>query len=446
MNELKFNIPQYIEKVMERFDYSGFESFLVGGCIRDFISGKIPLDYDIATKALPAEVKEIFKDMNVVETGIEHGTVTIVSSEGKVEVTTYRIDGKYKDGRRPEGVFFTKTIQQDLARRDFTINAIAYSPHKGIVDPYGGRQDIESRIIRCVGDPDKRFKEDYLRILRGIRFVAATDFSLEKRTEAAMTEMKSNIGSVAIERIREEFIKILCGAYVEKVLLEHREFISEIVPEIAESFDFNQNNPYHIFDVYRHTVEVIKNTPPEKCLRLAAFFHDIGKPYVYSVDGNGTGHFYGHVKISVKLAEEIMTRMKFDKNTAILVRDLVKHHDTDILPDKKSVRKFIARQSIPFLKKLLILKKADISGQNPELVYRLDEISKIETLIEEIIDEGSLFTLKNLEIDGDDIIRLGITPGRKIGQILNDCLSKVINEELPNSCNELIKYVKMKYL
>ena len=446
MKKIDFNIPQYVETIMQRFEEKGFEAFLVGGCVRDFIFDKIPLDFDLATDALPIEVKEIFEDYNVVETGIEHGTVTIVSSDGKVEVTTYRIDGKYKDGRRPEGVFFTDTIEQDLARRDFTINAMAYSPRIGFIDPFGGMEDIEKGIIRCVGNPDKRFKEDYLRILRGIGFVVGTNFSLEDNTKAAKNKMKSKINSVAVERIREEFIRILCGSFAKKALLEYRSFISEIVPEIAESFDFKQNNPYHSFDVYRHTVEVIINTPALKNLRLAAFFHDIGKPYVYSQDEKGIGHFYGHVKISTTITEEVMSRMKFDKSTSIFVRDLVKYHDRDILPEKKSIRKFLTKKSVPFLEPLLLLKRADISGQNPELVYRLEEIDKIEALLKEIVDEGSCFTLKNLNIDGNDLINLGIKPGKRIGEILNDCLVKVVNEELPNSCNELIKYVKIRHL
>ncbi len=446
MDEFNFKIPGYIARIMERFDSKGFESFLVGGCVRDFIFGKTPMDFDIATNALPVEVKEIFKEFTVVETGIEHGTVTIVSADGKVEVTTYRIDGKYEDGRRPEGVFFTDTIEQDLGRRDFTINAMAYSPRIGLVDPYGGRDDIKSGIIRCVGNPDKRFEEDYLRILRGLRFASVTGFDLENRTKETMIRLKLKISSVAAERIREEFIKILCGQYVGKILLEHREFIEVIVPETGKSFDFNQNNPYHVFDVYRHTVEVVKSTPAAKTLRLAAFFHDIGKPFVYSEDEKGTGHFYGHVKVSTGLTEEVMSRLKFDNETIVRVKNLVKYHDREILPDKKAIRKFLIKNPVSQLEELLILKKADVFGQNPALAHRIKEIEKLEILLKEILDEGSCFTLKSLAINGNDLIKLGIKPGRKVGQILDECLVKVVNEELPNSCNELIKYVKIKHL
>jgi len=444
MEEFEFIIPDFIKKIMEHFETKGFQAFLVGGCVRDFILGKIPSDYDIATNALPAQVKEIFKQFTVVETGIEHGTVTIVTGVGKVEVTTYRIDGKYKDGRRPEGVFYTDTIEQDLARRDFTINAIAYSPERGIIDPYGGQGDIKRGIIRCVGDPDKRFKEDYLRILRGIRFVSVTGFSLERNTAEAMKRVKTNISFVAVERIREEFIKILCGEYVEKALLEHREFIETVIPTIGKSFDFNQNNPYHIFDVYRHTVEVVKNTPSQKALRLAAFFHDIGKPFTYSEDKKGIGHFYGHGKVSTEITKEVMSNLKFDNETKTRVKLLVKYHDREILPDKKAIKKFLIKNPVSLMEDLLILKKADISGQNPKLISRLEEIEKIGKILKEIVEEGACFTLKDLAIKGDDLIKLGIKPGKNIGEILNDCLNKVVNEELSNTCAELIKYVKIK--
>ncbi|MBR5773515.1 MAG: HDIG domain-containing protein, partial [Clostridia bacterium] len=311
---MKIALPACIQYVISTLNDNGYESFIVGGCVRDYLMGKTPHDYDVTTSATPEQVKTCFNNNKVIETGIKHGTVTVLVDGESVEITTYRIDGEYKDNRHPELVTFSKTIDEDLRRRDFTVNAIAYNPEKGFVDLFNGIQDIKNGVISCVGNPDERFNEDGLRILRALRFTSVLDFEISKETSDSIHRNKMLILNVSPERIWTEFKKLLCGKNVRRVLLEYSDVIGVFIPEILDSVGFEQNNPYHCYDVLTHTAHAVENAPDDVVIRLAAFFHDIGKPSVYSEDENG-GHFYSHAKVSEEITNAVLTRLRCDNLT-----------------------------------------------------------------------------------------------------------------------------------
>ncbi len=439
-------LPKTVHEVLAKLEKNGYEAYVVGGCVRDALMGIEPKDFDVTTDATPREVKSVFCGNPVIETGIMHGTVTVLIDHFPIEVTTFRIDGEYVDLRRPLRVEFTRSINEDLARRDFTINAIAYSEKSGIVDPFEGKQDLADGIIRCVGDPKKRFEEDALRILRAVRFASVLGFAIEPLTQKALLEKKDTIKSVAIERISSEFFSLLCGKNIENVLIEYSELFAVIVPELSLAFEFLQNNPYHAYDVYTHTAKVVANTSPKLDIRLAAFFHDIGKPKTYSQDVKGIGHFYGHQKLSSQMADTILRRMKTDNETREKTILLVLYHDIQIKPERKAVKRVLNRFSEEFFLDLINLKKADVSGQHPDLIGRVLELDTLVRIYEDIIRENECFNLKDLVISGGDLILLGVVPGKQIGVILNDCLSKVISGILSNNKDMLIEYVLSIYI
>lgn len=445
MQMMSMDLPTPIKNALEQLETDGFEAFCVGGCVRDALMGVPPKDFDITTNATPEEVKLVFHKEVVIETGILHGTVTVLMDEYPVEVTTYRIDGEYMDNRRPDNVLFTRSLTEDLARRDFTINAMAFSEKHGIIDPFEGKKDLDEKIIRCVGDPFKRFGEDALRILRAVRFASVLGFNIEPLTHSALFEKKETIKNVAIERITAEFTKLICGKNVENILLLYAPIIELIVPEIKESFDFLQNNPYHSYDVYTHTVKVVSNAPDKITLRLASFFHDIGKPRSYTQDNRGIGHFYGHQKISAEIAKDVMTRLKFDNETKEKIFLLVFYHDIQIKADRKSVKRVLSRFSEEFFLDLIALKKADVSGQHPDLIGRVDDLSVLTEIFEDIKKSSECFILKDLAINGNDLIEIGYKPGKQLGNILKDCLQLVISEKLENDKHMLIEYIISKY-
>jgi tRNA nucleotidyltransferase (CCA-adding enzyme) len=465
-NDMKIKIIEPAGKIIETLEKRGFDAFLVGGCVRDGLLGISPTDYDIATNALPSQVIEVFgdsfkdnvdntlEDYNetleqkayVVETGIAHGTVTVVIESFPVEVTTFRIDGQYTDNRRPDSVSFSSSINDDLSRRDFTINAMAYSDKTGIIDPFNGRQDLHDRIIKCVGDPESRFSEDSLRILRAVRFASVLGFYIEPGTKSAIDMLRNTIGTVATERITAEFTKLLCGLYVENILFEFRDMIAVIIPEISPCFDFLQHNPHHSFDVYTHLVKAVTYVPARLPLRLTALFHDIGKPSTFFKDADGIGHFYGHQKVGSEMVRVILDRLRFDNFTKKRTYELVLHHDIHIEADKKSIKHILNRFSEDFFLDLLALKKADVSAQQTsEMTGRIAFLDELIRIYEEIIEENACFSLKDLAITGEDILKLGFMPGRQIGDILEDCLHQVIGEHLRNDKKELLDYIiKMK--
>lgn len=448
--EVKINIPKNPALAVKMLVEAGFEAGVVGGCNRDAIMGEMPHDWDICTSATPEEIQGVFKGFRQLTMGLKHGTVVIIIEGENIEITTYRVDGEYSDGRRPNNVVFTRSLVEDLSRRDYTQNAIFYNDFKGIVDPFNGVSDIKNKVIRAVGNPDKRLKEDALRILRGIRFASKLGFQVEEETKIAMFSNKYLLKNVSKERITVEFIKILQGKNAMNILDEFQEIIGYIIPEIKAMIGFKQNNPYHIYDVWKHTLVAVHKAP-DIVLKLTMFFHDIGKPSCYIIDEKGIGHFYGHGELSARITSEIFKRMKMTNADGINGKDLkdiielIKYHDIMIEPRKKSVRRILSKlegNELQF-QRLLSVKRADVLGQAPDkLEDRLKEIEAIELIFKEVIAEKACTTLKDLAIDGKDLINLGIPAGKNVGTILNKLLEDVINEKIANEKEELVIAVK----
>jgi len=450
---IKINVPKNPAIAIKMLIEAGFEAGVVGGCNRDVMLGEIPDDWDICTSALPEEIQKVFKGLRQLTMGLKHGTVVIIIEGEEIEITTYRVDGEYSDGRRPDNVEFTRSLTEDLSRRDYTQNAIFYNDFQGVVDPFNGVVDIKNKIIRAVGNADKRLKEDALRILRGIRFASKLGFEVEEKTKIAMFTNKELLKNVSIERSTVEFVKTLQGKNAMNILDEFQDIIGYIIPETKVMMGFNQNNPYHVYDVWKHTLVAV-NEVEDIILKLTMFFHDIAKPSCYTIDENGIGHFYGHGDISAKITSDIFKRMKMTNAQVLTGKDLkdiielIKYHDIRIEPRKKSVRKILSKlegNEMQF-KRLLLAKKADILAQNPDkLENRLKEIHVIELIFKDVVAEKACTTLKDLDITGKDLIDIGVPQGKKIGIILNQLLEEVINEKLSNEKEELLRAVKKTY-
>lgn len=422
--------------VVKRLNEAGFCTVLVGGCVRDSLLS-IPLhDYDIATAALPQQVLEICADLRCVETGLKHGTVTVLSGGLPLEVTTFRKEGDYTDHRRPDKVTFTGDLSQDLARRDFTINAMAWK-EEGVVDLFGGLSDLEHRLIRCVGDPDRRFSEDALRPLRGLRLAAQLDFSLEKHTADALRRHVPELRYVAWERITGEFLRLLCSPAAPRVLLEYPEAVVQILPELGPAVGFDQQNPHHCYDVYTHSVKTLANVPPDPALRLAALLHDVGKPPSFTLDEEGIGHFYGHPKISAMLAEKALGRLRLDKATQERTLTLIARHDLPVEPTRRWVGRWLSRLGTDVFFDLMALKQADglacaLPGGEREQMRR-----QAEQLARDMIAQQACFTMRDLAVNGHDAQQSGLR-GPEIGKALRFLLDQVAQGELPNEREVLL--------
>ena len=433
------HIPGKAEKVFSVLKENGFECFLVGGCVRDMLMGKTPHDIDITTNAAPDETKEVFRDFHTLDIGIKHGTVTVMIGGEPIEITTYRKESAYSDGRHPDTVSFTRSIKDDLSRRDFTVNAIAYNPDSGIVDPFGGRADINSKVLRCVGTPTERFTEDSLRILRGLRFASVLDFTIDKATKDAMYLCKDLISIVSPERIYTEITKLLCGQNAGTIISNYSDILAVALPEIKEMKDFEQHNFHHIYDVLNHTAKVVDSVYPAVHLRLAALFHDCGKPDCFSLDDNGVGHFYSHASISASKANEALLRLRCDNDTREKVVKLVKIHDTPIEPDIRTVRKKLQKYGEDIFFDLIKLQRGDNKGLSPDYLYRQETYDKLESLARQIIEENQCFSLRNLAVNGRDMMSLGLK-GKDIGTALDELLKAVIEEKCDNDKKSLIAY------
>lgn len=432
-------LPPIPLKAIDLLTSHGYKAYAVGGCVRDSLRGVEPSDYDIATSAFPNEVKAVFSKNTTIDTGIAHGTVTVLMDGEPLEITTFRIDGEYEDHRHPSGVSFTRDIKNDLARRDLTINAMAYSPTEGLIDLFGGREDLENGIIRAVGDPEKRFQEDALRILRALRFASILNFRIEDETKKAMLSCRSLLKSIAAERICSELSKLLLGDSCERILTENAAILTEIIPELAPCVGFDQKNPHHIYDVYLHTVHTVASCPKDKNLRFAALLHDCGKPDTFSIGSDGIGHFYGHSERSLELAKIVLERLKFDNDSKNEILTLIKYHDPVIAENQTSVGRIARKIGIPKLKKLLDLKSADNLAQAPSCHARLEGYEHIRKIIDEMLEKESCFSLKKLAINGDDLIKTaGFTTGKALGAALSALLDEVIDGSLPNEREALI--------
>jgi len=442
---MKFNIPQFVMGVLNRLLDNGYEAYVVGGCIRDILLYKEPEDWDIATSALPAKVKEIFCDKKLITTGEKYGTVTVMGEEGKVEVTTFRSEGAYTDGRHPDWVSFRDSIVDDLSRRDFTINSIAWNHIKGIVDPFGGMKDLDKGIIRAVGNPQDRFSEDALRMIRAVRFASILDFAIEDETFKAIRILAGTIENISMERIREELFKLLVSpnpSYGVNLLL-NTGLMKFVLPELMKTVDFPQNNPYHNMDVYKHTLCVLEKCPPLLHVRLAALFHDIGKPYCYTEDAEGIGHFYGHDEKSVEIVVRTLKRLKSSNKLIKKVSQLVEYHMKYYKENQREkIKKLIGEIGKDNIFDLLSLQKADAMCKNkPELIDNALEMVKT---VEDIIRKKEPIEMKDLAINGEDLIKAGFNPGIEMGKLLNDLLETVIKSPELNNKETLLEIaVKM---
>lgn len=434
-----FNILNSAFAAIMLLRLNGYEAYLVGGCVRDLFMGKFPKDWDITTNARPEEVKQAFYGYKYFETGLKHGTITVIVEETPLEITTYRVDGDYSDNRHPDNICFSQSLQEDLSRRDFTMNALAYDIDGQVIDFYQGRSDISAGIIRCVGDPEKRFSEDALRILRALRFSSVLGFKIERATAAAIHDTKHLLENISAERICEELTKILCGKNSRSVLKEYADVINIPIPELSPMFGFAQRNKYHCYDVWEHTIAAIEKSPPLPAGRWAALFHDIGKPACFSLGEDGRGHFYGHQSKSKEIADNVMGRLKFDNATRDKVLQLVENHMLILRPDKKYIKRLLNGMGEDLFKDLLQLQRADNLAQAPEYHHRQEKFAQIEALLAEIIAENACFSLKDLAVNGHDLLVLGLQ-GKEIGLALNSLLNAVIDEKVVNEREALMEY------
>ena len=439
---IMIKIPSYAQTAIDILEKNGYSAHIVGGCVRDSLLGIDASDYDITTDALPSQVSKVFSAYHIIETGIKHGTVSVVIEKNPIEITTYRIDGAYKDNRRPEKVEFTDKLVDDLSRRDFTINAMAYNEKSGIIDYYNGKSDLCKKIIRCVGDADTRFNEDALRILRALRFASVLGFEIENEAKKSIHKNKSLLKNIAAERIQIEFFKLICGVNASKIVDEYKDVIAVFVPQIGAMFDFCQHSKYHIYDVWKHCVSTMENVEPELVLRLAALFHDIGKPQTFSLDDEQCGHFYAHAKKSVELVDDILNSLKCTGETKRSVLQLVKYHDARLCETKKSVKKWLGKIGVDLFFDLIQLQMADTRAHASEFVdKRIAQLSNIKSLADEVIFDGECFSKKDLAINGNDILNLGFV-GKEIGNMLDVLLELVIEGEIENEKNVLLDKAK----
>ena len=436
-------IPKDVSYIIETLEAAGHEAYIVGGCVRDMVLGIKPKDYDITTSAEPMQVKDLFE--RTIDTGLAHGTVTIMMDKEGYEVTTYRVDGTYEDHRRPTSVNFTKSLEEDLLRRDFTINAMAYNHRSGIVDLYDGIGDLERGLIRCVGQATARFNEDALRMLRAIRFAARFRFEIEATTILAIKDLSHLIKKISAERIHMELTQTLCsnnpdymGLLVTYGLLQH------IIPEFIPCVGLQQNHPYHIYPVDQHVYECLKHTPQTEAMRWAIYLHDIGKGTTRTTDAQGVDHFKGHPKVSVALSKKILKRLKFDNKTRDLILFLIETHDVRFEANKKSVRRAMAKMTPERFLDYLTIQEADMKGQAPDkLALRLEDLQNKRSLYEEIMEEDSALSIKELMITGTDLLNIGIPSGQSIGQCLNYLLDLVLEDPDLNDQSVLLQKAKV---
>lgn len=442
MMNLNINMPNEVKVILDTLNNKGYEAYIVGGCVRDVILKKSPKDWDITTEAKPEEVIKLFD--KVILTGLKHGTVTVIINNEAYEVTTYRTDGEYKDNRHPTEVKFVSSLKEDLKRRDFTINAMAYNEHDGLVDYFNGLDDLKKKIIKTVGEPKERFNEDALRMLRAVRFSAQLDFHIDEKILEAIRKLKENINNISKERIREEFNKTLINNPRKIDVLRECGILEIIIPDMRKIYDFEQNNPYHIYDLYNHTLKAAEVIEQSLHLRLAMLLHDLGKIKTKITDEDGVSHYYNHSKESVEMAKNILKELKYDNDTINRILILIQYHDST-LKSKLSVKRLLNKIGEEAFRDLIKIQKADILAQNP--VYakeRLLNLLSVESKLDLILEQNECFTLKDLKINGKDLIEIGFNKGQEIGETLTYLLDKVIQNPDLNDKEKLIKLAKKR--
>lgn len=439
---MKISLPKDVEYIINTLQRAGYEAYAVGGCVRDTILNREPDDWDITTSAKPMEIKKLF--LVTIDTGIQHGTVTVLRNHVGYEVTTYRIDGEYADNRHPKEVIFTASLKEDLLRRDFTINAMAYNHEDGIIDEYGGLNDISDGIIRCVGNPYDRFSEDALRIMRAVRFSAQLGYRIEEETSKAIVKLAPNLSTISAERINTELTKLLLSPNPDYLRDACRLGITRVVlPEFDKCMECEQVNPHHCYSVGEHTLHSLRFVPNDRVLRYTMLFHDFGKPDTRSVGEDGRMHFYGHPLVSERMASDIMHRLKFDNDTLHAVKLLCRNHDLEIIEDKKHVRRAMNKLGSDNFSKLLMVKRADCMAQSDyKREEKLASLDKLESIYNEIVSAKECVCMKDLAVCGRDLIDLGVKPGPAMGAILGELLSEVIDEPSLNDREVLLDMVK----
>ena len=429
-------------EVMRRLESAGHQAYLVGGCVRDLLRGVPPHDYDMTTSARPQEVQALF-DGFAIPTGLQHGTVTVRQDGSHFEVTTFRADGTYSDHRRPDSVVFSRSLEEDLRRRDFTVNAMAMDLRGKVYDFHGGGDDLRRAVIRCVGDADTRFDEDALRIMRGLRFAAVLGFAIEEKTAAAMERRAELLRHIAAERLREEMTKLLCGDGATGILLRYPQVFGVFLPEILPCIGFDQKNYHHLYDVWAHTAHAVGAVPKDALLRWTMLLHDLGKPACFTVDATGVGHFYGHDELGARMASEIMARLRFDKKTAARVELLIGRHMRQIEPTEKAVGRVLRQIGHEALGQLLAVKRADALACHPDYAWQTGMLDEVEAVLEKLLKQEVCFTMRNLAVDGHDLMALGLR-GKEIGRTLDELLMRVAEGELPNEKAALLAWVEVR--
>ena len=435
---MKIQLPEKVKVIIQTLEAAGYEAYAVGGCVRDSVLGRIPADWDITTSALPEQVKELFH--RTIDTGIEHGTVTVMMDKEGFEVTTYRIDGEYRDHRHPEQVNFTGELKEDLRRRDFTINAMAYNDRCGMVDAFGGIEDLKHGVIRCVGVAGERFEEDALRILRAVRFAAQLGFEIEKETADVARALAGNLKDISAERIQTELVKLLVSPHPEMLRTAYELGITRVVlPEFDVMMETPQHHPHHMYSVGEHTLKALEFTDPEKVLRLSVLFHDFGKPQTRTTV-DGVDHFHGHANVSAQETVRIMRRLKFDNATMDQVKRIVLYHDARPQPDERQIRRLLHRAGEDIFPGLFQVMGADILAQSEyRKIEKLVNLERVHQVYDEILKRKDCISLKNLQVTGKDLIAAGMEPGKKIGEILNQMLEDVLETPEHNEREYLLK-------
>ena len=437
-------MPEKAKYIIDRITTAGFEAYVVGGCVRDSILGRIPQDWDITTSARPEQVKALFS--HTIDTGLQHGTVTVLLEREGFEVTTYRIDGKYEDNRHPTEVIFTPSLEEDLKRRDLTINAMAYNDEKGLVDIYGGLEDIQAQIVRCVGNPIERFEEDALRILRAIRFSAQLGYRIEEKTKDAIRQLAPSLKNISAERIQTELIKLITSPNPDYLRVAFDCGVTKVfLPEFDLAMETEQNHPHHCYSVGEHTLHALTEVEPDKVLRLAVLFHDIGKPATLTRDEKEITHFHGHAQVGADITKEVLRRLKFDNDTISGVSKLVFYHDygNDLKPDMRILRRMVNRIGEDAFPGLFQVKRADILAQSNYLRQeKLTRLQQWQQLYQELREKGQCASLKTMAVTGSDLIHLGMNPGRELGEVLQKLLELVLEEPENNTREFLLAQAK----
>ncbi|RKM58814.1 CCA tRNA nucleotidyltransferase [Butyrivibrio sp. CB08] len=441
---MKIEMPKNAKMILNTLHEAGYEAYIVGGCVRDAILGKEPSDWDITTNALPMQVKQLFR--RTIDTGIEHGTVTIMAGKEGYEVTTYRIDGKYEDSRHPSEVTFTRDLVEDMRRRDFTINAMAYNDKEGLVDKFGGIEDLGSHTIRCVGDPKERFSEDALRIMRAVRFAAQLDYDIEEKTVEAIKELAPTLTKISAERIQTELIKLLVSDHPEKLKLAYELGITAVVlPEFDRCMETQQQNIHHMYNVGDHTIVAMQNVRNDKLLRLTMLMHDFGKPATMKIDEEGVAHFKGHEELGRDMAKEIMKRLKFDRDTMDRVCNLIRYHDYRYPAEAPVIRRTINRVGEQDFPLLFEIRYADTMAQSDYMrKEKLALIEETKAVYQQILDSKDCVSLKSLAVNGKDLISMGVKPSKQMGDILNAMLMDVLEDPSRNTKDYLLEPERLR--